>query len=176
MISRAWYAIYTLVSTLHTSVSVSQTYVAIGLTLESFDLDLARDKLFLTFDEAVSTSTEDIDWAGVSLRTHASGLKGSGVTLWKTEGGLGWGTPVPTNSGRTLSVDIHPTDLDEMKSLHVGHNSSFTWLTLRGGAFVSINDGKGCEPVYGTQVFGDAGVSVNNLVQDNSRLGGGQMY
>lgn len=171
MISRAWYANSTLFCTLHTSVFVSQTRVAMGLTLESFDLDLDSDKLFLTFNEAVSASTEDIDWTGVSLRTHASGLEGSGVTLWKTEGELGWGTPVLTNSGRTLSVDLHPTDLDKIKSLHVGHNSSFTWLTLRRGAFVSINGEKDCEPVYGTQVIGDAGMSVNKLVQDSSRLG-----
>lgn len=107
----------------------------------------------------------------MSLRTHVNGLEGSGVTLWNTEGQVGWGESLATESGLTLTVDLHPADLDEMKALYVGHNSSFTWLTLRMGAFVSLEDGEGNEPVYGTQVVGHSGMAVSELVEDTTRSG-----
>ncbi|CAM9882852.1 unnamed protein product, partial [Laminaria digitata] len=117
-----------------------------GPSLERFSLDLSSGTLALTFDEAVSNGTAESDWTGVSLRTHVNGLEGSGVTLWNTEGQVGWGESSATESGLTLTVDIHPSDLDEMKALYVGHNSSFTWLTLRMGAFVALDGGEGNEP------------------------------
>ena len=137
--------------------------------MESFSLDLNSGTLALTFDEAVSNATDDTDWTGVSLRTHVNGLEGSGVTLWNTEEQTGWGESSATESGLTLTVDLHSTDLDEMKALHVGHNSSFTWLTLRMGAFVSLDGGEGNEPVYRTQVVGHGGMAVSGLIEDSTR-------
>ena len=144
----------------------------VALSLDSFDLDLASNTLFMTFDETVSASTEDIDWSGVSLRTHKNELKGSGVVLWNTETGRGWGEAVSTDSGRKLSVEIHPKDLDEMKALSIGHNTSYTWLTLRRGTFAALKSGEGNKPVFGTQVVGSAGMSVSELIQDSSRSAG----
>ena len=117
----------------------------------------------------MSNATDDTDWTGVSLRTHVNGLEGSGVTLWNTEEQIGWGGSLATESGLTLTVGLHPADLDEMKALHVGHNSSFTWLTLRMGAFVSLEGGEGNEPVYGTQVVGHSGMAVSDLIEDTAR-------
>lgn len=139
--------------------------------MESFSLDLSSGTLALSFDEAVSNATDETDWTGVSLRTHVNGLEGSGVTLWNTEGQIGWGESLATESGLTLTVDLHPTDLDEMKALYVGHNSSFTWLTLRMGAFTSLEDGEGNEPLYGTQVVGHSGMAVSDLIGDTTRSG-----
>ncbi|CAM9115801.1 unnamed protein product [Ascophyllum nodosum] len=144
------------------------TAAVAALSLDSFDLDLASNTLFMTFDETVSASTEDIDWSGVSLRTHKNELKGSGVVLWNTETGRGWGEAVSTDSGRKLSVEIHPKDLDEMKALSIGHNTSYTWLTLRRGTFAALKSGEGNKPVFGTQVVGSAGMSVSELIQDSS--------
>lgn len=137
--------------------------------LESFALDLNEGALALTFDEAVSDATNDVDWTGVSLRTHANGVVGSGVTLWNTEGEPGWGESTSSDAGITLTVDIHPVDLDELKALYIGHNSSFSWLTLRAGAFVALDGGGGNEAVYGTQVVGSKGMAVNLLVEDTTR-------
>lgn len=137
--------------------------------MQTFSLDLDSDVLALTFNEAMSDATEDTDWTGVSLRTHVNGLEGSGVTLWNTQGEPGWGDTASTDAGLTLAVDLHPIDLDEMKAAYVGHNSSFTWLTLRGGAFSALDGGGGNEPVYGTQVVGHNGVSVSDLVEDTTR-------
>ena len=137
--------------------------------MEGFSLDLSSGTLALTFDEAVSNATDDADWTGVSLRTHVNGLEGSGVTLWNTEEQVDWGESLVTDLGLTLTVDIHPADLDEMKALHVGHNSSFTWLTLRKGAFAALEGGEGNEPVYGTQVVGHSGMTVSNLIEDTTR-------
>lgn len=140
-----------------------------GPALESFDLDLSIGTLALTFNEAVSNDTGNIDWTGVSTRTHVNGLEGSGVTLWNTEGEHGWGGPMPAELGLTLAVYIHPVDLDEMKALKIGHNSSYTWLTLRKGAFVAVKSREASEPVYGTQVMGRKGMSVSDLIEDTTR-------
>lgn len=139
--------------------------------MERFNLDLDSGTLDLTFDDAVSNATDDVDWTGVSLRTHVNGLEGSGVTLWNTEGEPGWGGSVSTEMGLSLTVEIHPVDLDAMKALYVGHNSSYTWLTLREGAFVALDGGEANEPVYGTQVMGHKGLTVSNLVEDTTRSG-----
>ncbi|CBN76475.1 conserved unknown protein [Ectocarpus siliculosus] len=127
-----------------------------------------RGTLAITFSEAMSNATDDVDWTGVSLRTHVNGLEGSGVTLWNTQGEPGWGETDSKDAGLTLAVRIHPTDLDEMKAAYVGHNSSFTWLTLRGDSFVALDDRDGNEPVYGTQVVGHQGASVLELVEDTT--------
>lgn len=139
--------------------------------MESFALDLNLGALSLAFDEAVSDATNDVDWTGVSLRTHASAVKGSGVTLWNTEGEPGWGESASSDAGLTLTVDIHPVDLDELKALGIGHNSSFTWLTLRAGAFVALAGGTGNEAVHGTQVVGSKGMAVSDLAEDTTRSG-----
>lgn len=144
---------------------------AAGPILDRFDLDLTDATLMLTFDTDMSNATEDMDWTGVSLRTHANGLEGSGVTLWNTEGGAGWGNALLSDSGFRLTVAIHPSDFDEMRAAYVGHNSTFTWLTLRRGAFVAFDREEPCEPVYGTQVVGHRGLSVGELVQDTIRSG-----
>ncbi|CAM9354016.1 unnamed protein product [Ectocarpus sp. 6 AP-2014] len=140
-----------------------------GPELETFSLDVDRGILAITFSEAMSNATDDVDWTGVSLRTHVNGLEGSGVTLWNTQGEPGWGETDSKDAGLTLAVQIHPTDLDEMKAAYVGHNSSFTWLTLRGDSFVALDDRDGNEPVYGTQVVGHQGASVSELVEDTTR-------
>lgn len=144
-------------------------FTTAGPALERFDLDLSTGTLALTFDEEMSDTTGDIDWTGVSLRTHVNGLEGSGVTLWSTEGESGWGDPVSTDSEFALEVEIHPTDLDEMKALSIGHNSSFTWITLRKGAFEAQYGGELNDPVFGTQVVGSNGFSVSTLTQDSTR-------
>ncbi|CAM9278666.1 unnamed protein product [Hapterophycus canaliculatus] len=136
--------------------------------MQTFSLDVNRGELVLTFNEAMSDATEDTDWTGVSLRTHVNGLEGVGVTLWNTQGEPGWGGTASTNTGLTLSVDLHPIDLDEMKAAYIGHNSSFTWLTLRRGAFSALDGGGGNEPVYGTQVVGHNGLSVSELDEDTT--------
>ncbi|CAN0148837.1 unnamed protein product [Scytosiphon promiscuus] len=136
--------------------------------METFSLDVDRGVLALTFNEAMSSDTADTDWTGVSLRTHVNGLEGFGVTLWNTQGEPGWGEAVLTDEGLTLTVDVHPIDLDEMKAASVGHNSSFTWLTLRGGAFSALIGADGNEPVYGTQVVGHNGATVSELVDDTT--------
>lgn len=141
--------------------------------MEAFSLDVDRGILALTFNETMSNVTGDVDWTGVSLRTHVNSLEGNGVTLWNTQGEHGWGdtsTTTDDDGTTTLTVEIHPTDLDEMKAAYVGHNSSFTWLTLRAGAFVALDGGGGNEPVYGTQVVGHKGASVSELVEDTTRL------
>lgn len=141
--------------------------------MEAFSLDVDRGILALAFNETMSNATGDVDWTGVSLRTHVNGLEGDGVTLWNTQGEHGWGDTAATTTtddgATTLTVEIHPTDLDEMKAAYVGHNSSFTWLTLRAGAFVALDGRGGNEPVYGTQVVGHNGVSVSELVEDTTR-------
>eukprot|EP00903_Cladosiphon_okamuranus_P007167 g6959.t1 len=136
--------------------------------MEAFSLDVDKGILALTFNEAMSNAADDVDWAGVSLRTHVNGLEGFGVTLWNTQGEQGWGTAASMDDGLTLAVDLHPIDLDDMKASHIGHNSSFTWLTLRAGAFVALDEGDGNEPIYGTQVVGHAGASVSELVEDTT--------
>lgn len=138
--------------------------------MEAFSLDVDGGTLALTFNEMMSNATGDLDWTGVSLRTHSNGLAGNGVTLWNTQGEYGWGDAATTNDRLTLTVEVHPTDLDEMKAAYVGHNSSFTWLTLRAGVFVALDGGGGNEPVYGKQVVGHNGVSVSELVEDTTRL------
>lgn len=141
-----------------------------GPELETFSLDMDRGTLAISFSEPMSNATDDVDWTGVSLRTHVNGLEGSGVTLWSTQGEPGWGETDSMDAGLTLAVQIHPTDLDEMKAAYVGHNSSFTWLTLRGDSFVALDDRDGNEPVYGTQVVGHQGASVSELVEDTTRF------
>lgn len=141
-----------------------------GPSLEAFSLDVDRGILALTFNEMMSNATSEVDWTGVSLRTHVNGLEGNGVTLWNTQEENGWGDATTTDDGNTLTVEVHPTDLDEVKAAYIGHNSSFTWLTLRAGAFVALEGGGGNEPVYGTQVVGHQGASVAKLVEDTTRL------
>lgn len=137
--------------------------------MEAFSLDLNGGVLALTFDETMSNARGDMDWTGVSLRTHVNGLEGFGVTLWNTQGEQGWGGAALIDEGLTLAVDLHPIDLDGMKAAYIGHNSSFTWLTLRAGAFVALDGGGGNEPIYGTQVMGHRGASVSELVEDTTR-------
>lgn len=137
--------------------------------MEAFSLDLNGGVLALTFDETMSNARGDMDWTGVSLRTHVNGLEGFGVTLWNTQGEQGWGGAALMDEGLTLAVDLHPIDLDDMKAAYIGHNSSFTWLTLRAGAFVALDGGGGNEPIYGTQVMGHRGASVSELVEDTTR-------
>lgn len=137
--------------------------------MDAFSLDMDEGILALTFNEAMSDATGDIDWTGVSLRTHVNGLEGVGVTLWNTDGEPGWGTAASIDEGLTLAVDLHPIDLDDVKASYIGHNSSFTWLTLGAGAFVALDGGSGNEPVYGTQVMGHKGASVSELVEDTIR-------
>lgn len=141
-----------------------------GPVMEAFSLDVDRGILALTFSEEMSNASDEVDWTSVSLRTHVNGLEGFGVTLWNTQGEPGWGDTASTDDGLTLTVDIHPIDLDDLKAAYVGHNSSFTWLTLRAGAFVALDGGEGNEPVYGTQVVGHNGASVSELVEDATRL------
>ncbi len=138
--------------------------------MEAFSLDVDRGILALSFSEKMSNAPDEVDWASVSLRTHVNGLEGFGVTLWNTQGEPGWGDTFTTDDGLTLTVDIHPIDLDDLKAAHVGHNSSFTWLTLKAGAFVAQDGGEGNEPIYGTQVVGHNGASVSELVEDTTRL------
>lgn len=137
--------------------------------MEAFSLDVDRGILALTFNETMSNAAGDVDWTGVSLRTHVNGLEGFGVTLWNTQREQGWGTAALIDEGLTLAVDLHTIDLDDMKASHIGHNSSFTWLTLRAGAFVALDGGGGNEPIYGTQVMGHKGASVSELVEDTTR-------
>lgn len=125
--------------------------------------------LSLAFDSAVSNNTDDIDWTGVSLRTHMSALDGRGINLWNTEEERGWGNAMSANSELTLELVVHPTDLDELKVSYIGHNSSFAWIELREGTFKSSSRGEPSEPVYGTQVYGHSGMSVRDLVQDTTR-------
>lgn len=105
----------------------------------------------------------------MTLGTHASGTEGTHVTLWNTEGEPGWGSSISSDLALTLAVDIHPTDLDLVKASNVGDNSSFTWISLRGGSFTALNGGEASEPIYGTQVVGHQGMSVSDLIQDSSR-------
>lgn len=98
-----------------------------------------------------------------------SGIEGIKVTLWNTEGEPGWGSSISSNAALTLAVNIHPTDLDLVKASNVGDNSSFTWISLRGGSFTALDGGETSEPIYGTQVVGHQGMSVSDLVQDSSR-------
>lgn len=128
-----------------------------------------RGILALTFNDTMSNATGEVDWTGVSLRTHVNGLEGFGVTLWNTQEEQGWGDAASIDEGLTLAVDLHPIDLDDMKASYIGHNSSFTWLTLRAGAFVALDGGGGNEPIYGTQVMGHNGASVSELVEDTTR-------
>lgn len=137
--------------------------------MESFSLDVDRGTLALTFNETMSNAPGEVDWTGVSLRSHVNGLEGFGVSLWNTQGEQGWGDAVSIDDGLTLAVDLHPIDLDDMKASYIGHNSSFTWLTLRAGSFVALGGGDGNEPIYGTQVVGHKGASVSELVQDTRR-------
>lgn len=146
-----------------------RAYHHAGPQLESFALDLDSGTLTLTFDEAVSSAPADVDWTGISIRTHPNGLEGWGVTLWNTEGEFGWGESTSPDTEVSLTVVIHPTDLDEMNALKVGHNSSFTWLTLRKNTFVSLGDEEGNYPVYGTQVVGHNGLAVGELTQDTTK-------
>lgn len=137
--------------------------------MEAFSLDVDRGILALTFNVTMSNATDDVDWTGVSLRTHVNGLEGFGVTLWNTQGEHGWGNAALADEGLTLAVDLHPIDLDDMKASHIGDNSSFTWLTLRAGAFAALEGGGGNEAIYGTQVVGHHGASVSELVEDTTR-------
>lgn len=139
--------------------------------MESFDLDLELGTLALTFDSPVSNASRDIDWTGVSLRTHSNGLEGYGVGLWNTEeedSGRGGGA-VSSNSGLTITVAMHTLDVDELKASLVGHNSSFAWLELRQGAFESLFEGHPSNPIYGSQVHGHRGMRVSHLVPDTTR-------
>ncbi|CAM9308791.1 unnamed protein product [Discosporangium mesarthrocarpum] len=138
------------------------------LALKSFDLDLDHGTLALTFDKAVSDDETDSDWTGVTLRSHSSKLEAAEVTLWHTEGALGWGSPVTSASSLTLTVGIHPIDLDEIKAVAIGHNESFTWLVLREGSFWGRDDGAANDPVYGTEVLSYQGMQVSSLTVDET--------
>ncbi|CAN0028160.1 unnamed protein product, partial [Choristocarpus tenellus] len=128
------------------------------------------ESLALTFDRAVSDNPSDSDWTGVTLRTHVNKLEAVGVTLWHTEGEAGWGSPVASTSGLTLTVIIHPIDMDEIRAAAIGHNKSFTWLALREGVFLGTGGVEVSDPIYGTEVLGSEGMHVSTLEVDTTSI------